>query len=79
VVEIIHDPTVIRAEFYRYDQLPGYYSEMDKVRKLILHPPKVEGDFSLRYFDDNDYFLLGPKNYGLYFHRNNERSVRQLT
>lgn len=79
VVEIIHDPTVIRAELYRYDQLPAYYSEMDKVRKLILHPPKTEGDFSLRYFDDNDYFLVGPKNYGLYFHRNNQRSVRQLT
>jgi len=79
VVEIAHDPTVIRTELYRYNQLPGYYSELDNVRKLIIHPPKVADDFSFRYFDDNDYFVLGPKNFGLYFHRNSERSIRQLT
>ncbi len=79
IVEFTHDPTVIRTEIYNYNQLPAYYSELDKVRKLILHPPKRPGDFTLRYFDDNDYYLLGPTAYGLYFSRNSERAVRQLT
>ena len=79
VVEFKHDPTVIKAELYNYNQLSAFYSELDDVRKLILHPPKKENDFTLRYFDDNDYYLLGPKDYGLYFHRNSKRAVRQLT
>lgn len=78
IVEIAHDPTVIRAEVYSYSTLPGFYSELDKVRKLILHPPK-RPDFTFRYFDDNDYYLFGPTNYGLYFHRNGAQAVRQLT
>lgn len=78
-VEIWHDPTVIRTETYNYSQLPDFYSTMDKKRKLIIHPPKREGDFTLRYFDDNDYYLVGAGSYGLYFNRNNETAIRQLT
>lgn len=79
IVEIFHDPTVIRTEIYAYKNLKDYYSAMDKKRKLIIHPPKREGDFTFRYFDDNDYYLLGKGMYGLYFHRNNETAIRQLT
>lgn len=79
VVEIFHDPSVIRAEVYHYKDLPDFYSSMDMKRKLILHPPKRDGDFTIRYFDDNDYYLLGKTPYGLYFNRNDETVVRQLT
>lgn len=79
VVEIFHDPSVIRAEVYAYKDLYSFYSELDKKRKLIIHPPKRAGDFTFRYFDDNDYYLLGENRYGLYFHRNDVTSVRQLT
>jgi len=79
VVEFWHDPTVIRTEIYSYKTLPGFYSELDKKRKLIVHPPKKAGDWTCRYFDDNDYYLLGKGNAGLYFHRNSEAAIRQLT
>lgn len=79
VVEFWHDPTVIRQEIYTYASLQDYYSELDKKRKLILHPPKRKGDFTLRYFDDNDYYIMGTGKYGLYLHRNDVTTVRQLT
>lgn len=79
VVEIWHDPTVIRTELYQYKNLADYYSELDKKRKVILHPAKRKGDFTIRYFDDNDYFLLGTNGKGLYLNRNNVSTVRQLT
>lgn len=78
-VEIWHDPSIIKVERYNYAQLSDYYSDMDKKRKVILHSPKVNGDFRLRYFDDNDYYLVGGDGYGLYYHRNDETVVRQLT
>lgn len=79
LVEIWHDPTVIRVEYYNYKDLQDYHSAMDAKRKLILHPPKRPGDFTIRYFDDNDYYVIGKKNRGLYVHRNNETTIRQLT
>ena len=79
VVEIFHDPTVIRAELYSYKNLKDFYSELDMKRKVILHPPKQANDFTIRYFDDNDYYLLGKTPYGLYFNRNDETALRQLT
>lgn len=79
VVEFIHDPTVIRTEIYSYKNLQDFYSTLDQKRKVILHPAKRANDFTIRYFDDNDYFLLGTGNYGLYFHRNDTTTIRQLT
>lgn len=79
VIEVWHDPTVIRSEIYNYNSLKDYYSILDKKRKVILHPPNKKGDFTLRYFDDNDYYLVGKSGKGLYLHRNNVTTVRQLT
>jgi hypothetical protein len=79
VIEFWHDPTVLRTELYAYNTLQSFYSEMDQKHKVIVHPPKIKGDFTIRYFDDNDYFLIGLNRHGLYFPRNNETAVRQLT
>lgn len=79
LVEIWHDPTVIRTEIYTYNNLASFYSELDKKRKVILHPAKRKGDFTLRYFDDNDFYLLAKTGRGLLLHRNDKRTVRQLT
>ena len=79
VVEIFHDPTVIRVETYAYKSLKDFYSTLDKKRKLIIHPAKRKDDFTFRHFDDNDFYLLGKGKYGLYFHRNSETAIRQLT
>jgi hypothetical protein len=79
VIEFWHDPTVLRADRYAYTTLLSFHSDLDQKKKLILHPPKIKGDFTIRYFDDNDYFLLGAKRRGLYLHRNDEKTIRQLT
>ena len=79
LVEIWHDPTVLRVETYSYNTLKDFYSELDKKRKVILHPPKRKGDFTLRYFDDNDYYLVGKNKRGLLLPRNDITAVRQLT
>ena len=79
VVEFWHDPTVLRVETYQYKSLQDFYSELDKKRKVILHPPKVKGDFTIRYFDDNDYYLTGKNNRGLLLPRWDVSCVRQLT
>lgn len=78
-LEIWHDPTVIRTEIYTYRTLQDFYSELDKKRKVILHPAKRKGDFTIRYFDDNDFYLLAKSNRGLLLNRNDKRTVRQLT
>lgn len=78
VVEFWHDPTVKRVIYYNYTDAADFYSSLDSQRKLILHPPK-DGDFTFNYFDDNDYYLIGPSGKGTYFHRNAESSIRQLT
>ncbi|ASU03671.1 putative virion structural protein [Erwinia phage vB_EamM_Joad] len=77
-VEIWHDPTVKEVKQYRYGDLKDFYSTLDQKRKLILHPPKSDS-WIMRYFDDSDFYVVRPDKYGIYFHRNNENAVRQLT
>ncbi|EBV8434047.1 hypothetical protein AVA65_07340 [Salmonella enterica subsp. enterica serovar Minnesota] len=78
-VEIWHDPTVKEVKQYRYGDLKDFYSTLDKKRKLILHPPKTSS-WLLRYFDDSDFYILRPDTkYGIYYHRNSETAIRQLT
>ena len=79
IVEFWHDPTVLRVETYSYSSLQNFYSDLDQKRKVIIHPPKVKGDFTIRYFDDNDYYLTGKNNRGLLLPRNDVSAVRQLT
>lgn len=78
MVEFWHDPTVERVLYYNYADLKDYYSDLDKQRKFILHPPK-DGDFQIRWFDDNDYYFVDGNGNGVYYHRNAESACRQLT
>ena len=77
-VEIWHDPTVKEVKRYRYGDCANFRSVRDDKKKLILHPPKTN-DWGLRYFDDSDFYVVRPDKHGIYFHRNNENAVRQLT
>lgn len=79
IVEFWHDPTVLKVETYQYKNLQNFYSDLDKKRKVIIHPPKVKGNFTIRYFDDNDYYLTAKNNRGLMLPRNDVTAVRQLT
>jgi len=78
VVEIWHDPTVYQVLYYNYRDLKDFYSDKDQQRKFILHPPKTD-DFTLRFFDDNDYYFVDGNGDGIYYHRNAASAVRQLT
>lgn len=78
-VEIWHDPTVIKSELFNVNELKDYYSELDSRRKVIIHPPKTEETFVLENFDDKDVYILDSSGYGIYYHRNNVESMRQLT
>lgn len=78
IVEIWHDPTIKRILYYNYNTLNDFYSDLDAKRKYILHPPK-NNDFTMRYFDDNDYYLVDGNGKGVYFHRNSVTAIRQLT
>lgn len=77
-LEIWHDPTVKEVVYYDYSSLSDFYSDLDKKRKVILHPPKT-ANTRVNYMDDNDYYLVGSGDKGLYFHRNDVTAVRQLT
>lgn len=78
-VEIWHDPTIKEVKRYRYGSCEPFRSVRDSKRKLILHPPKTN-DWTLRYFDDSDFYIVRPDTKkGIYFHRNNENAIRQLT
>lgn len=78
LVEMWHDPAIRRSLKYQYRGLQEFFSDLDERRKLILHPPKTD-DFTLRYFDDSDYYLIDRDGKGVYFHRNHESAIRQLT
>lgn len=78
LIEIWHDPTVRRVLKYQYKDLLDFMSDLDGQRKFILHPPK-DGDFTLRFFDDNDYYFLDGNGKGVYYHRNDVSACRQLT
>ena len=78
-IYIAHDPIVHQIETYNLSNLENYYSDTDKKRKYIIHPPRAPGDWSYRYYDDTDFYLVDENGFGLYFHRNNADAVRQLT
>lgn len=79
IVEIFYDPTVYRVDNYDLKTLPDFYSDLDSKRKYIVHPPKVEGDWTFRYFDDCDIYITTPTGKGLYFNINSPDALRQLT
>lgn len=83
IIEIAYDPTIYLVERYQYSTLKDYYSELDSLRKVILHPPKADdaGDdpFTVRYFDDCQFYVENNEGFGVYINRNNIANIRQLT
>lgn len=79
VIEITNDPSVYKTESYRVSELEHFFSKRDSTRKFILHPKKVEGDFTYRYVTDVAFYLTDAKGRGVYLYRNRESNFRQLT
>ncbi|AGB07161.1 hypothetical protein [Vibrio phage VP4B] len=79
VIEITNDPSVWKTESYEVGSLPNFQSKRDNVRKLIIHPPKVEGEFGYQYVADVAFYLVNRKRRGVYLNRNEASHFRQLT
>lgn len=79
-IEYVYDPTIFRRLTFRYDGLKNYYSDRDQNRKLILFPWFTNTERRYYYFDDCRYYVWNRLlKRGIYFHRNNQNAVRQLT
>lgn len=81
VVDIIHDRSGLRIVDYPYQDLPSFLSQVDGVRKYLLH---YDGNQStgIDYHDDIDFYLIkkvGNRYRGIYLHKNTPSSVRMVT
>lgn len=80
IVEISHDPSVVKVELYELDSFPDFYSKLDKKRKLIVHPPKpAKDDWNYLHFHDTDIYIVNKDGRGVFVNRNNVANVRQIT
>ena len=84
-VELVFDRSVQSVVEWQVKTLPAFESVLDSKRKLLLHRPKT-GSFQIDYHDDTDIYLVqklstptGPIERGVYYHRNEAGSVRNLT
>lgn len=79
VVEVIYDASVKKVADFRIGDLPVFESEMDKLRKYLVHYSGA-GPTTIDYQDDIDVYVYRPqKNDSLYYHKNNEAAMRNLT
>lgn len=81
-VAFVYDRSIFQVLDLKLDDLQQYTSELDGLRKYLLHPPK--GRQVIDYRDDIDIWLIHkhPTNgrvNGVYYHRNNEKAVRMIT
>lgn len=80
MIEFTTDPTIFRKLTFNYNSLYNYYSERDSNRKFILFPWFTNKEKRYYYFDDCRFYVRNKRtNRGIYFHRNNQDAVRQLT
>lgn len=80
LIECVYDPTVWQVLRFNYNTLRSYYSEKDSKRKLILFPWLDNKEKRYYYFDDCTFYVRNKRtNRAIYFHRNNQDAVRQLT
>ena len=80
-VEYVHDGAVGRIVDFKVSNLRDFFSELDKVKKYLLHPPK-EDHQTIRYRDDIDLYVYRKRELGLegrYYNRHREDSVRMVT
>lgn len=80
VIEIYYDPSVFKEVAYSFPTLNDFYSTLDQKRKLLLFPAFKDKPRVYSYFDDCDFYVHNKRTgKGLYYHRNREDAIRQLT
>lgn len=83
ITEIHYDLSIRKIVDLPISSLRTFKSELDKINKYLIHPPK-DGVEVIDYRDDVDIFIYKKdKNTGVikgvYYHRNMEDSVRMVT
>ena len=82
VIEFIYDSSIRTIIDLPFSNLQSFVSTLDGKHKYLVHYPDV-GDNSIDYQDDIDFFIINtlPNNRhnGVFYHRNQEDSVRMLT
>lgn len=80
-VTVSYDASVFKVVDIPVKNMPTFLSTLDNRQKYIFHPPRLfnESDLDVVFFDDVDFWLIGPDGKGVYFHRNMRDAVRQLT
>jgi hypothetical protein len=82
-LEFVHDRSIKKVRTVDFLGLNSFNSILDSKQKHLIFP----GDYTqtIEYFDDNEIYLLrdvsgnGTRLKGVYYHRNEEDAVRQLT
>jgi len=80
-LEFVYDSTITQVIDLPINTLETFVSELDGKRKYLVHVPKRVGD-RIEYRDDIDFWLLdknGEAFKGVYYHKNQEDSVRMVT
>ena len=82
VVEFIYDSSIYKVIDFSFDDLREFNSLLDSKRKYLLHYAGADNG-TIDYQDDIDIFVIydigGGRHKGLYYHRNEEDSVRMVT
>lgn len=83
VTEIHYDMSVRKIVDIKLSTLRTFKSELDKITKYLVHPPKDDVNI-IDYRDDIDIFVykrdkVTNKMKGVYYHRNMEDAVRMVT
>ena len=80
-LEYIWDKSFYKSEEWAIKDLFHYESTMDKDQKYLLHHPALNNDVD--FYDDIDIYIYQKRGSvpfrGIYFHKNNQAAVRQLT
>ena len=84
-VELVYDSSVYTTVEFQVKSLEAFESLLDKKRKLLIHRAK-DDSLQIDYQDDIDVYLVqkyqGPNDVverGVYYHKNQEDSLRNLT
>jgi hypothetical protein len=76
-VEVIHDVSVKRVQYFDLDLPIPFMSTLDETQKYLLHYPEVTD--TIDFYDDVTFIVQYDKGPGVYYHRNDPSAVRMIT
>jgi hypothetical protein len=82
VAEFVYDSSIYKVVDFKIKDLREFNSSLDQKRKYLLHYAGMDNE-TIDYQDDVDVFVYlnkgSNRSKGLYYHKNNEDALRQLT